>query len=152
MFSVNLELITFMKVKIIVYQGKSCIIAKRNVYALFRNKQKYNYSHYMQVMLMRLMSKIEYLIMPKGMKFTGSGTLWWNTPLEQKLSIFATLPHHMFGVQILQKCMPSTFFSLTITWGVVNCDSNIYRCMFKDALAYQSEFVFPWGEFIETIL
>ena len=103
-------------------------------------------------MLMRLMSKIEYLILPKGMKFTGSGTLWLNTPLEQKLSIFATLPHHMFGVQILQKCMPSTFFSLTITWGVVNCDSNIYRCMFKDALAYQSEFVFPWGEFIETIL
>ena len=29
----------------------------------------------MQVMLMRLMSKIEYLIMPKGTKFTGSGKL-----------------------------------------------------------------------------
>ena len=31
LFSVNLESITFMKVKIIVYQGKSYIIAKRNV-------------------------------------------------------------------------------------------------------------------------
>ena len=29
----------------------------------------------MQVMLMRLMSKGEYLIVPKGMKFTGSGKL-----------------------------------------------------------------------------
>ena len=29
----------------------------------------------MQVMLMRLMSKGEYLIVPKGMKFTGAGKL-----------------------------------------------------------------------------
>ena len=29
----------------------------------------------MQVMLMRLMSNIEYLIVPKGTKFTGSGIL-----------------------------------------------------------------------------
>ena len=29
----------------------------------------------MQVMLMRLMSKGEYLIVPKGTKFTGSGKL-----------------------------------------------------------------------------
>ena len=29
----------------------------------------------MQVMLMRLMSKSEYLIVPKGTKFTGSGKL-----------------------------------------------------------------------------
>ena len=41
--------------------------------ALFRNKHKYNYTNYMQVRLMRLMSKIEYLIVPKGTKFTRSG-------------------------------------------------------------------------------
>ena len=29
----------------------------------------------MQVMLMRLMSKSEYLVVPKGAKFTGSGKL-----------------------------------------------------------------------------
>ena len=32
----------------------------------------------MQVMLMRLMSKIEYLIVPKWTKFTGSGKLGLN--------------------------------------------------------------------------
>ena len=32
----------------------------------------------MQVMLMRLMSKIEYLIVPKGTKFMGSGKLGLN--------------------------------------------------------------------------
>ena len=32
----------------------------------------------MQVMLMRLMSKGEYLIVPKGTKFTGSGKLGLN--------------------------------------------------------------------------
>ena len=56
----------------IVYQGKSYIIAKRNAYALFRHKQKYNY---VNVMLTRLTSQIEYLIVPKGTKFTGSGKL-----------------------------------------------------------------------------
>ena len=40
-----------------------------------RNKQKYKYTNNMQVMLMRLMSKGEYLIVPKGTKFTGSGKL-----------------------------------------------------------------------------
>ena len=35
-----------MKVKIIVYQGKSYIIAKRNVLALFRNKQIQLYKLY----------------------------------------------------------------------------------------------------------
>ena len=64
MSSGNLESITFIKVKVIVYQGKSYIIAKRNVSALFRNEQKYKYTNYMQVMLIRLMSKIEYLIVP----------------------------------------------------------------------------------------
>ena len=39
-----------MNVKIIVYQGKTYIIAKKNVLALLRNKQKYNYANYMQVM------------------------------------------------------------------------------------------------------
>ena len=62
-----------MNVKIIVYQGKTHIIAKKNVLALLRNKQKYSYANYMQVMLMRLMSKFVYLIVPKGTKFTGSG-------------------------------------------------------------------------------
>ena len=33
----------------------------------------------MQVRLMRLMSKIEYLIVPKGAKFTGSGKLMCHT-------------------------------------------------------------------------
>ena len=33
----------------------------------------------MQVMLMRLMSKGEYLILPKGTKFTGSGKLGLRT-------------------------------------------------------------------------
>ena len=42
------------------------------------NKQKDNYTNYMQVMLMRLISKIEYLIVPKGTKFTGSGKLGLN--------------------------------------------------------------------------
>ena len=40
-----------------------------------RNKQKYKYTNNMQVMLMRLMSKGEYLIVPKGTKFTGAGKL-----------------------------------------------------------------------------
>ena len=58
-----------------MYLGKLFITAKRNVYALFRNKQKYNYTNYMQVKLMRLMSKIEYLIMPKVTKFMELGKL-----------------------------------------------------------------------------
>ena len=77
MFSVNLELITSKKVKIIVYQGKSYIIAKRNVYVLFRNIQKYNYTNYASY-ARGLMSKIKYLIMPKGSKFTGLGKLGLN--------------------------------------------------------------------------
>ena len=39
----------------------------------------------MQVMLMRLMSKGEYLIVPKGTKFTGSGKLGLNTVLVKLL-------------------------------------------------------------------
>ena len=54
--------INHMKVKNILYQGKSYIIAKRNVYALFRNKWKYNYTNHMQVWLMRLMSKLNILL------------------------------------------------------------------------------------------
>ena len=49
--------------------------SKEHCKALSRNKQKYKYTNYIQVMLMRLMSNIEYLIVPKGMKFTGSGKL-----------------------------------------------------------------------------
>ena len=64
-----------MKVKIIVYQGKSYIIAKRNVYA-FRHKTKTTVPIICKlIMLMRLMLKIEYLIVPKGTKFTGLGKL-----------------------------------------------------------------------------
>ena len=33
-------------------QGKSDIMAKRKVQALFRNKQKYKYDNHMQIMLM----------------------------------------------------------------------------------------------------
>ena len=58
-----------------MYLDKAYIIAKRNVKALLRNKQKYKYTNFMQVMLVRLMSKGEYLIVPKGTKFTGSGKL-----------------------------------------------------------------------------
>ena len=39
------------------------------------NKQKYRYTNYMQVILIRLMSKSEYLINPKGTKLMGSGKL-----------------------------------------------------------------------------
>ena len=35
-----------MKVKKIVYQGKSYIIAKRNVLALLRNKHRYKFTNY----------------------------------------------------------------------------------------------------------
>ena len=35
-------------------QGKSDIIAKRKVPALFRNQQKYKYDNYMQIMLMNI--------------------------------------------------------------------------------------------------
>ena len=58
-----------------MYLDKAYIIAKRNVYALLRNKQKCKYTNLMQVMLVRLMSKGEYLIVPKGTKFTGAGKL-----------------------------------------------------------------------------
>ena len=77
MFSVNLESVTFMKVKIIVYQGRSYTISlQRGMSKLYlETNRKYNYTNYMQVILMRLMSKIENHIMPKGTKFTGLGKL-----------------------------------------------------------------------------
>ena len=40
----------------------------------------------MQVMLIRLMSKGEYLIVPKGTKFTGSGKLGLTTVTTLSLS------------------------------------------------------------------
>ena len=58
-----------------MYLDKVCIIAKRKVYALLRNKQKYKYTNFVKVMLMRLMSKGEYVIVPKGTKFTRAGKL-----------------------------------------------------------------------------
>ena len=72
---INLESTTFMKVKIIVNQGKVYTIAKRNSQVLFRNIQKYKYANYMNIMLMRLMSKSKYLILPKVTKFEGLGKL-----------------------------------------------------------------------------
>ena len=63
-----------MKVKLTVYQGKSYNIAKKNVWALFRNKQiqlyKLHASYGLEVDV-----KIEYLFVPKGTKFTGLGKL-----------------------------------------------------------------------------
>ena len=35
-------------------QGKSDIIAKTKIQALFRNKQKYKYDNHMQIMLMNI--------------------------------------------------------------------------------------------------
>ena len=35
-------------------QGKSDIIAKRKVQALYRNKEKYKYDNHMQIMLMNI--------------------------------------------------------------------------------------------------
>ena len=75
MFIVNLESITFKKVKIIIYLGKLYIIARRNVLVYSGKKKKYRYTNYMQVMFMRLMSKSEYLIVPTGTKLTGSSKL-----------------------------------------------------------------------------
>ena len=49
-----------------VKQGKSYIIAKTNVWALFRNKQKLQIlSKLWPWILMSMMSKTEYLILPK---------------------------------------------------------------------------------------
>ena len=43
-----------MKVKVILNWDKTDIIAKRNVYALFRNKGKHKYDNNMQIMLMNI--------------------------------------------------------------------------------------------------
>ena len=43
-----------MRIKIILNQGKSCIIAKKNVYALSRKKEKYKYANPMQIMFMNI--------------------------------------------------------------------------------------------------
>ena len=47
-----------------------------------KKQQKYKYTNFMQVMLMRLMSKGEYVIVPKGTKFTGAGKLGLTYPLH----------------------------------------------------------------------
>ena len=44
------------------------------------------YTNNLQVMLMRLMSKGEYLIVPKGTKFTGSGKLRLTVPWNAIIS------------------------------------------------------------------
>ena len=67
-----LESITLIKVK------TSNITAKEEClrFFFFTNKLKYNiYKLHASYRLMSLTSKIEYLILPKGMKFTGSGKL-----------------------------------------------------------------------------
>ena len=77
-----------------MYQGKSYIIVKRNVKALFRNKQKYIYNLYKLYVsyAMRLMSKIEYLIVPKGTKFTELGKLglrqWQKNNVNLQVNLF----------------------------------------------------------------
>ena len=80
-----------------MYLDKAYIIVKRNVKALLRNKQKYKYTNNMQVMLMRLMSKGEYLIVPKGRKFTGSGKLGL-IPLPSE---HGQLPYNVQGILTL---------------------------------------------------
>ena len=71
------ESITFMKVEIIVNQGKWCqIIVKRDVSALFRNNTNIQIlCKLCSWIFMRLMSKSEYLIVPKGTKFMWAGKL-----------------------------------------------------------------------------
>ena len=55
----------------------------------------------MQVMLMRLMSKGEYLIVPKGTKFMGSGKLGLIAHQEKKKSNFEfILRYNLIGVFI----------------------------------------------------
>ena len=44
----------------------------------------YYYYYHMQVRFMRLMSKLKYLIMPKGTKFTRLGELWFSLILKDK--------------------------------------------------------------------
>ena len=112
MFRVNLESITFLKVRKIMYLDKAYIIVKRNVSALSRNKQKYKYTNNMQVMLMRLMSKGEYLIVPKGTKLTGSGKLG----LSPLTTDWHPLPHPICHGQVT---------SMTDTW---------QHCCFEGAL------------------
>ena len=66
-----------------VYEGKNDYVSRQVIYHCkeeclsfkLRNKQKYKYTNFMQVMLMRLMSKGEYVIVPKGTKFRGAGKL-----------------------------------------------------------------------------
>ena len=48
----------------------------------------------MQVMLMRLMSKGEYLIVPRGTKFTGAGKLGLSQVIDQNI-ILTALIHHL---------------------------------------------------------
>ena len=43
-----------LRVKTNMNQGKSDIIAKTKIQALFRNKQKYKYDNHMQIMLMNI--------------------------------------------------------------------------------------------------
>ena len=61
----------------------------------------------MQVMLMRLMSKGEYLIVPKGTKFTGLGKLGLN--YEPNIHNFTCLHSKCHSIQDVQVC---TFYTL----------------------------------------
>ena len=59
-----------------VFQSVTSFETRIYFFLALRNKQKYKYTNNVQVMLnMRLMSKGEYLIVPKGTKFTGAGKL-----------------------------------------------------------------------------
>ena len=58
-----------------MYLDKAYIIVKRKCLSFIKKQPEIKITNNMQVMLMRLMSKGEYLIVPKGTKFTGSGKL-----------------------------------------------------------------------------
>ena len=72
--NINMESITFMKVKIIMNQWKLSIVTKRNVKTRFSSVKNTN----MQI-ICKFYSWILYLIMPKGTIFVGSGKLGLNS-------------------------------------------------------------------------
>ena len=53
-YSMYMLSITYLRAKTNMNKGKSDIIAKRKVQALFTNKQKYKYDNHMQIMLMNI--------------------------------------------------------------------------------------------------
>ena len=66
-----------------MYLGKSYIIEITEI--------QMKYTNYLQVMLMRLMLKSEYLIIPKGTKFTGLGKSGLNDNANLASTIYKAL-------------------------------------------------------------